>query len=89
MLSLLKVSSDRDESLKMLQQYLSDCEENYGYDSECSETTVNSEDAEKNVNNFNVVQSIDDPPNFNRVINLHVESVNIYGENEGEKVEIF
>lgn len=66
----------------MLRQYLSDCEKSDGNDSECSETTVNSEFAERNVNNF-CVEHIDDP-NFNRIINLHVDSVNIYGENEGK-----
>ena len=70
----------------MLQQYLSDCERNDDNRSEYSETTVNSEVAEHKVNNFSVEQCVDDP-NFNRIINLHVESVNIYGENEGRKVK--
>lgn len=70
----------------MLQKYLNDCEEYDGEFSEYSETTLASEVVERQIDLY----KRNEPPNSSnnsdriQVVNFRVDSVNIYGENEGE-----
>lgn len=68
----------------MLQKYLSDCEEYDGF-SEYSETTLASELVERQIDLYNANEAPSSSNNSDRiqVVNFRVDSVNIYGENEG------
>jgi hypothetical protein len=74
----------------MLQKYLSDCEVYDGTESVCSDETVASEKAERDLAFYNEVLGEEQNGNGGtQIVNLQiVEAVNVYGENEGEKRDV-
>lgn len=70
----------------MLQEYFSDSDEDN--ESICSDATVSSAEAERNlaIHNESYIEdeSVATPNDLKQVVNLHVDAVNIYGENEGQ-----
>jgi hypothetical protein len=83
---VLCFSNEFVEKFKMLQQYLSDCED-YDQRSEHSETTYASEWVADRIAIYNseLINEAETSLNSERqVVNVRVDNVNIFGENQGD-----